>query len=184
MMQSRTHTCGQLRIENAGERVTLVGWMENVRVVGNNFAFLVLRDFYGTTQIVVETEEIMNIVKGINKESTISVTGTVRERAAEAVNPGHTKIGRVASGDQFIADKEKKDFIIEKTQALCTEMEGAAIAQTAYRNGVPFVILRAISDKADNSAEMDYPTFETLSAHRCAEVTHRLARTLLEAESA
>ena len=103
--------------------------------------------------------------------------------AAEAVNPGHTKIGRVASGDQFIADKEKKDFIIEKTQALCTEMEGAAIAQTAYRNGVPFVILRAISDKADNSAEMDYPTFETLSAHRCAEVTHRLARTLLEAES-
>ena len=59
MMQSRTHTCGQLRIENAGEHVTLVGWMENVRVVGNNFAFLVLRDFYGTTQIVVETEEIM-----------------------------------------------------------------------------------------------------------------------------
>ena len=54
MMQSRTHTCGQLRIENAGERVTLVGWMENVRVVGNNFAFIVLRDFYGTTQIVVE----------------------------------------------------------------------------------------------------------------------------------
>ena len=53
MMQSRTHTCGQLRIENAGERVTLVGWMENVRVVGNNFAFIVLRDFYGTTQIVV-----------------------------------------------------------------------------------------------------------------------------------
>lgn len=100
--------------------------------------------------------------------------------AAEAVNPGHTKIGRVASGDQFIADKEKKDFIIEKTQALCTEMEGAAIAQTAYRNGVPFVILRAISDKADNSAEMDYPTFETLSAHRCAQVTCRLARHLSE----
>ena len=83
MMQSRTHTCGQLRIENAGERVTLVGWMENVRVVGNNFAFLVLRDFYGTTQIVVETEEIMNVIKGINKESTISVTGTVRERASK-----------------------------------------------------------------------------------------------------
>ena len=83
MMQSRTHTCGQLRIENAGEHVTLVGWMENVRVVGNNFAFLVLRDFYGTTQIVVETEEIMSVIKGINKESTISVTGTVRERASK-----------------------------------------------------------------------------------------------------
>lgn len=100
--------------------------------------------------------------------------------AAEAVNPGHTKIGRVASGDQFIADKAKKDFIIEKTQALCTEMEGAAIAQTAYRNGIPFVILRAISDKADNSAEMDYPTFETLSAHRCAQVTCKLAKALGE----
>lgn len=100
--------------------------------------------------------------------------------AAEAVNPGHTKIGRIASGDQFIAQAEKKAFIIEKTQALCTEMEGTAIAQTAYRNHVPFVILRAISDKADNSAEMDYPAFETLSAHRCAQVTHVLAKKLLE----
>lgn len=101
-------------------------------------------------------------------------------QAAETVNPGHTKIGRVASGDQFVADKEKKAFIIEKTQALCTEMEGAAIAQTACRNGVPFVILRAISDKADDSAEMDYPSFETLSAHRCAQVTKLLARKLAQ----
>ena len=100
--------------------------------------------------------------------------------AAEAVHLGHTKIGRVASGDQFIAEQGRKDFIIEKTQALCTEMEGAAIAQTAYRNKVPFVIIRAISDKADNSAEMDYPTFETLSAHRCAQVTSRMAKMLLE----
>lgn len=103
-------------------------------------------------------------------------------QAAETVNPGHTKIGRVASGDQFVADKEKKAFIIEKTQALCTEMEGAAIAQTACRNGVPFVILRAISDKADDSAEMDYPSFETLSAHRCAQVTKLLARKLAQGE--
>lgn len=103
-------------------------------------------------------------------------------QAAETVNPGHTKIGRVASGDQFVADKEKKAFIIEKTQALCTEMEGAAIAQTACRNGVPFVILRAISDKADDSAEMDYPSFETLSAHRCAQMTKLLARKLAQEE--
>ena len=61
-MQSRTHTCGQLRLANAGEKVTLCGWMENVRVVGQNFAFVVLRDFYGTTQIVVETEDMMNII--------------------------------------------------------------------------------------------------------------------------
>ena len=102
--------------------------------------------------------------------------------AAEAVNPGHTKIGRIATGDQFVAVKELKERIIANTQGLCTEMEGAAIAHTAYRNGIPFVILRAISDKADDSAEMDYPTFERIAAHRCAEVTRNLARQLKASE--
>ena len=101
--------------------------------------------------------------------------------AAEAVNPGHTKIGRVASGDLFVAEKNAKNTIIEKTNALCTEMEGAAIAHAAYKNGVPFVILRAISDKADDSAEMDYPTFENIAAHRCAAVTRMLAKQLKNA---
>lgn len=104
--------------------------------------------------------------------------------AAESVNPGHTKIGRIASGDQFVASKALKEKIIANTQGLCTEMEGAAIAQTAYRNAVPFVILRAISDKADDSAEMDYPTFERIAAHRCAQVTRSLAKQLKEAENA
>ena len=98
--------------------------------------------------------------------------------AAEEVNPGHCRIGRVASGDLFVAEKTAKERIIERTNAICTEMEGAAIAQTAYRNKVPFVILRAISDKADDSAEMDYPTFEALSARRCAEVTMNMAKQL------
>ncbi len=97
---------------------------------------------------------------------------------AEAVNPGHTKIGRVASGDQFICSKEQKEKIITDTGALCAEMEGAAIAHTAYRNGVPFVIIRAISDNADDSAEMDYPTFEAIAAQRCAQVTMELAARL------
>ena len=100
--------------------------------------------------------------------------------AAETVNPGHTKTGRVASGDLFVAAREVKENIIARTQALCTEMEGAAIAHTAYRNGVPFVILRAISDKADDSAEMDYPTFERIAAHRCASVAMNLAKQLKE----
>jgi len=95
--------------------------------------------------------------------------------AAEAVNPGHNRVGRIASGDQFICSQEQKDRIIAVTGALCTEMEGAGIAHAAYRNGVPFVILRAISDKADHSAEMDYPTFERIAANRCAEVTMLLA---------
>ena len=83
MFQSRTHTCGELRLSDAGQNVTIVGWMENVREVGSNFAFVVVRDFYGTTQVVVETEDMMKIIKSINKESTISVTGTVRERASK-----------------------------------------------------------------------------------------------------
>ena len=83
MMQSRTHTCNELRAEHIGAKVTLVGWMENVREVGGNLAFVVLRDFYGTTQIVVEDEEMMKLIKSLNKESTISVTGEVRERASK-----------------------------------------------------------------------------------------------------
>ena len=103
--------------------------------------------------------------------------------AAESVNPGHTKSGRVASGDLFVAEKAAKDAIIAKTGAVCTEMEGAAIAHTAYRNGVPFVIIRAISDKADNSAEMDYPVFEAIAAQRCARVTVAMAGQLRGEES-
>lgn len=68
--------------------------------------------------------------------------------------------GRVASGDQFVADKETKEKIIANTQAYCTEMEGAAIGQAAYLNGIPYLVIRAISDKADDSAHVDYPTFE------------------------
>ena len=103
--------------------------------------------------------------------------------AAEEVNPGHNRIGRVASGDQFICDKAQKDHIIAVTEAQCTEMEGAGIAQTACRNQIPFVILRAISDKADDSAEMDYPTFERIAADRCAKVTMALARRIREAQN-
>ena len=91
MNQSRTHTCGELRLSDAGKKVTIVGWLENVREVGANFAFLVLRDFYGTTQVVVETADMMRVVKDINKESTISVTGTVRER--------ESKNKKLATGD-------------------------------------------------------------------------------------
>ena len=83
MTQSRTHTCGALRLSDAGKTVTLAGWMENLRVVGSSLAFVVLRDFYGTTQVVLETEEMIQSVKALNKESTISVTGVVRERASK-----------------------------------------------------------------------------------------------------
>ena len=88
----------------------------------------------------------------------------LRELAIECnqkVNPEIQAFpGRVVSGDQFISDKAKKEWLIGQFSASCTEMEGAAIAQAAYLNGIPFLIIRAISDKADDSAGMDYAAFE------------------------
>ncbi len=81
MTQSRTHTCGELRLSHAGQKVTLSGWMENSREVGGNLSFIILRDFYGITQLVAETEEMVKAFKEITKESTITITGTVRERS-------------------------------------------------------------------------------------------------------
>ncbi len=90
-MQNRTHTCGELRLSDAGKQVKISGWMENVRVVSANLAFVVVRDFYGTTQVVAETEDMVNTFKAITKESTISVEGTVRER--------DSKTDKMATGD-------------------------------------------------------------------------------------
>ena len=128
MMQMRTHTCGELRLANAGQRVKIVGWMENVRVVGQNFAFVVLRDFYGTTQVVVENQEMMDIINGLNKESTISVEGTVRERASK--NP------KQATGDV--------EVVPEKIEVL---------GRCRY-NSLPFEINR--SREADEAQRLKY----------------------------
>lgn len=128
MTQSRTHTCNQLRIENVGEKVKIVGWMENVREVGQNFAFVVVRDFYGTTQVVVESEDMMKAVKGVNKESVISVEGVVRER--DSKNP------RQATGDI--------EVVPEKIEVL---------GRCRY-NELPFEINR--SREADETARLKY----------------------------
>ncbi len=128
MFQSRTHTCGQLRLSDAGKTVTIAGWMENVREVGQNFAFVIVRDFYGTTQVVIETEDMMSIVKGLNKESTIQVTGTVRER--DSKNP------KMATGDVEIVPSEIK------------------VLGRCRHNELPFEINR--SRDADESARLKY----------------------------
>ena len=128
MTQSRTHNCNQLRIENVGEKVKICGWMENVREVGNNFAFVVVRDFYGTTQVVIENEEMMSVIKSINKESTISVEGVVRERASK--NP------KQATGDI--------EVVPEKIEVL---------GKCRY-NELPFEINR--SRDADETARLKY----------------------------
>ena len=128
MTQMRTHNCNELRIENVGEKVKIVGWMENVREVGQNFAFVVVRDFYGTTQVVIENEDMMKIVKSVNKESTISVEGTVRER--------DSKNHKQATGDI--------EVVPEKIEIL---------GRCRY-NELPFEINR--SREADETARLKY----------------------------
>lgn len=98
------------------------------------------------------------------EQSTFIADETLIDLAQQVnreVNPDITSyIGRVVSGDQFISNDEKKEFLVSEFQGYCTEMEGAAIAQVCYLNEIPFLIIRAISDKADNSATMDYSEFE------------------------
>lgn len=102
------------------------------------------------------------------------------KKVCEEVNPDiTTHVGRVVSGDQFISDREKKEMLVNTFDGYCTEMEGAAIAQTAYLNKIPYLVIRAISDKADNSAEMDYSEFE----RKAIEHTVKLVTGLLNAIS-
>ena len=128
MMQMRTHTCNELRLSDVGKSVKIVGWMENVREVGGNLAFVVLRDFYGTTQVVVENEADLKTVKDLNKESTISVEGTVRERASK--NP------KQATGE---------------IEVVPTRIE--VLGRCRY-NSLPFEINR--SREADETARLKY----------------------------
>ncbi len=124
----RTHTCGELRMEQVGQTVTLAGWMENLREVGQNLAFLVLRDFYGTTQIVLETEETVQTAKELNKETVISVTGVVRER--DSKNP------KLPTGDIEVVPAEIK------------------VLGRCRHNELPFPVTR--SREADESARLKY----------------------------
>lgn len=128
MFQSRTHTCNDLRMEHVGQTVKIVGWMENVREVGSSLAFVILRDFYGTTQVVLETEEMLASIKGLNKESTISVEGVVRER--DSKNP------KMATGD---------------IEVVPTKIE--ALGRCRY-NELPFQVGR--SREADETLRLKY----------------------------
>lgn len=103
-MSYRTHTCGELRLMDAGKKVRLAGWMENVREVGAGLAFLVLRDFYGTTQVVLESEELVRQVREIHKESTIQVDGVVRERSSKnpKLETGDIEVVPEAGGIQVL----------------------------------------------------------------------------------
>ena len=128
MTQSRTHNCNELRIENVGEKVTIVGWYDNMRKVSKNLGFLILRDFYGVTQAVIETEEMMEALAGVNNESTLSITGTVRERSSK--NPN------IATGDIEVVP------------------ESVEVLGKCIYNELPFEIAR--SKEADEAVRLKY----------------------------
>ena len=128
MTQMRTHTCGQLRLADAGEKVTLCGWLENLRVVGAGLGFAVLRDFYGTTQAVIEDEELLKTFRSINKESTVQITGVVRER--DSKNP------KQATGDIEVVP------------------ESVTVLGRCRYNELPFEVNR--SREADESTRLKY----------------------------
>ena len=128
MTQNRTHTCGELRLSDAGKTVRIAGWMENLRVVGANFGFMVVRDFYGTTQVVIESEEMMNAARAVNKESTVAVDGIVRER--DSKNP------KLPTGEIEIVP---------------TRIE---VLGKCFHNELPFEINR--SREADETARLKY----------------------------
>ncbi len=127
-MQYRTHTCNELRLEDAGKKVRLSGWMENVREVSGNLAFIVLRDFYGSTQLVAEDEKILQVFLNLNKESVVSVSGIVRER--DNKNP------KMATGDIEVVP------------------ESVEVLGKCRYNALPFQISR--SREADESIRLKY----------------------------
>lgn len=175
--------CTQVLCSNFG-----VTHIVNTGVAGSLDAELDICDVLVSTDAVQHDMDVTHLGYDVGRVPGLNVTAfpademlrTLAFEESERLRPGHTKMGRVATGDQFVNSRALKEKIIGTTAAKCTEMEGGAIAQTAYVNGVPFVILRAISDKADDSADMDYPTFERKAAHNCAAVTEALAKRLAE----
>ena len=131
--------------------------------------------------IVLSTDTLQHDMDAM-ETSIFEASSKLRELArvsCEKVNPEISVFeGRVVSGDQFISDKAKKKYILDNFKGYCTEMEGAAIAQCAYLNNIPFLIIRAISDKADDSATEDYPTFEAKAITHSVRLVEEMVKNL------
>ena len=152
--------CAQILCSNFG-----VNYIINTGIAGSLNAKLDIGDFVISTDAVHHDMDATNFGYPMCQVPGLCVLSF----------PADEKLAALAYS---VADKQLKEKIIRNTGALCTEMEGAAIAHTAWKNDVPFVVIRAISDKADDSAQMDYPTFEAQAAQRCAQVTLALAGAL------
>ena len=168
-------TCAQTLITNFG-----VDSIINTGVAGSLDASIDIGDIVVSTDAVQYDFDLTPLgyapgqLYGADSAS-LPADETMRQSAVSAVGECAPEVqvfeGRICTGDQFVASPEQKESIVEEFGGLCCEMEGGAIAQICCQNNIPFVIIRAISDKADGSAEMDYPVFEKEAAARCAEIT-------------
>ena len=122
----------------------------------------------------------VGLISGINIIKIPSAKNIVRmiNSAAKTIENTDIFIGTIASGDQFICNVERKNFIVDNFDALCTEMEGAAIGHVCYLNKVDFCIVRAISDKADGSAHMDFPTFVKIAAEKSTRLMNNFLKNI------
>ncbi len=184
--------CGVGKV-NAGCCVQILADLFEVTHIINTGVAGSLNSVINIGDIVVSTEAMYHDVDATifgYQKGEVPQLGTVtfpadealRAAAVTAVHETAPTIGvfegRVVSGDQFIADAAKKAELIEVFHGQCAEMEGAAIAHASYINKIPFVIIRAISDKADGSDTMDYPTFEVQAAKHCAAIVEYMAAQL------
>lgn len=174
--------CTQILIDDFG-----VGCVINTGVAGSLRAEINISDIVISTDAVEHDMDVTHLGYAPGQIPGMSVfsfeadkeMAAIAEKCCRRVNPDiDVFYGRVVSGDQFVSDSKMKERLIELYQGSCTEMEGASIAHAAYLNQIPFLVLRAISDKADNSAEMDYPSFEKAAAHHCARLTMEMVKTL------
>lgn len=174
--------CTQILVDDFGARLVI-----NTGIAGSLKADIDIGDIVVSTDLVHHDVDASKFGYPLGQVPGLPVFSfkadetlvELAEKACREVNPDIQVLkGRIVSGDQFIADKATKERLIANFGACCTEMEGASIAQAAYLNQIPFVILRAISDKADDSATMDYPTFEQKAAEHCIRLVERFLELL------
>ena len=167
--------CTQILIDRFG-----VDRIINTGVAGSLDAAIDIGDIVVSTEAVQHDMDVtpLGFARGeipYSEKSVFPADEQMRASALEAVRAAapevHAFEGRVCSGDQFIASREQKEAILSSVGGLCCEMEGAAIAQVCSLNATPFVIIRAISDKADDSEEMSYVEFAQAAAENCAAIT-------------
>ena len=165
MIQSRTHNCNELRLSDVGKEVTLAGFYDNMRQVSKNLGFLILRDFYGVTQVVVETEEMMERLNGVNNESTLQITGTVRER--ESKNP------KIATGDIEVVPTDIKVLGKCRYNELPFEVNRSKEADEATRLKYRYLDLRnpAVKEKIVLRSKIVADLRKAMTEHDFLEIT-------------